>query len=162
MTTEEGLVTKANATTAWIKTQRSAACEHCESRDTCKTLGGGNGMEVEAVNAAGAKAGDEVVVEFSTASLLKGTFLIYMFPILCLLLGAGIGVKISAATGLDRSLVSALTGFGALVLAFVFVRFQGNRLALKNAYKPRIIRIKQKPLQECRDGKADQQAGYPG
>lgn len=162
MTTEEGLVTNANETTAWIKTQRSSACEHCVSRDTCKTLGGGNEVEVEALNAAGARAGDEVVVEFSTASLLKGTFLIYMFPILCLLLGAGIGVKISAATGLDRSLISALTGFGALVLAFVFVRFQGNRLALKNTYRPRIIRIKQKPFQQCQDGNPEQQTGHPG
>jgi len=143
MPTEEGVVLRSSGATAWIKTQRSAACEHCHSKDSCKTLGGANDMQVEAVNELGARAGDQVVIDFAIGSLLKGTFLIYMVPILCLLAGAGIGVRISAAAGLDRSLTSALTGFGALVLSLIFVRFQGNRLSQKAAYKPRIIRIKQ-------------------
>ncbi|MFP4039491.1 MAG: SoxR reducing system RseC family protein [Desulfosudaceae bacterium] len=142
MATEEGLVLRASETTAWIKTTRSTACEHCHSKDSCKTLGGANDMQVEAANPVGAKEGDQVVIDFNTGSLLKGTFLIYIFPILCLLAGAAIGVKISEATGQDRSLVSAICGFGALVLSMFFVRFQGNRLSRKDAYKPRIIRIK--------------------
>ena len=77
--------------------------------------------------------------------MIKGTFLIYMFPILCLLAGAGIGVRLSPVLGLDESALAAVIGFGAFALAISMVIFLGNRLARKDAYKPRIIRIK-KPL----------------
>ncbi len=146
MAIEEGLVIKAAGSRAWIKTQRSAACEHCHSKDSCHTMGGGgNDMEVEAVNPVGAKTGDQVVISFSSASLLKGTFLIYMVPVFCLMIGAGVGVKLSQMFGLEQTITSALIGFGALVLSFIFVRAKGNRLAESDAYKPQIIRIK-KPL----------------
>ena len=144
MATEEGVVISSTGAKAWVKTRRSAACEHCQSRGSCQTLGGGNDMQVEAVNSANAVEGDVVVLDFSTVSLLKGTFLIYIFPILCLMLGAGIGVKVSEATGTDRSLVSALAGFGALALSLVFVRLRGTRLGEQEAYQPRIIRVKKK------------------
>lgn len=142
---EEGVVIRTIGNRAWIKTRRSAACEHCHSKDSCKTLGGSNDMQVEAVNPVGAKEGDQVVLSFSTASLLKGTFLIYMVPVLCLLIGAGIGVKLSQIYGYDRSAASALVGFGALFASFFFIRAKGNRLADTEAYQPRIIRIK-RPL----------------
>jgi sigma-E factor negative regulatory protein RseC len=97
---------------------------------------------VETINPIGAREGDLVVIEFSTASLMKGTFLIYMFPILCLLVGAGIGVKLSPFFGWEESVLPAVTGFSAFVLSLLFVVLQGNRLAKKDAYKPKIIRIK--------------------
>ena len=146
MPTEEGLVIKTDDDYAWIQTIRSAGCESCQSRHACQTLGGGgNEMLVKAVNPVGAVEGDQVVVEFNTGSLLKGTFLIYMFPIICLLIGAGIGVKLSRAYGLDESILSAAVGFGALVLSILLVIFIGNHMGKKDAYRPRIIRVK-KPI----------------
>ncbi len=147
MPTEEGRVLKTDDTTALVQTTRSAGCEGCQSRHTCHTMGGsGQESAVEAVNTIGAREGDQVVLEFSTGSLMKGTFLIYMFPILCLLAGAGIGVKLSPLfAGLDESVLPAVIGFGAFVLSIILVVFLGNRLALKDAYKPRIIRVK-RPL----------------
>ena len=150
MATEEGIVIRTSGTSAWIRTQRSAACEHCHSKDSCKTMGGGNDMEVEAANRVVARTGDRVVVSFATASLIKATFLIYMFPILCLMAGAGIGVRLSQTVfpSVDQSVLSALIGFGAFVLAVVFVRIRGNRMAKEDQYKPVIIRIlKNRPSQ---------------
>ena len=45
-------------------------------------------MEVDAVNSVGAQVGDRIMLYFETGSLLKATFLLYIFPILCMLLGA--------------------------------------------------------------------------
>ena len=149
MAIEEGTVIRNIDQRAWIKTQRSAACEHCHSKDSCQTLGGSNEMQVEAINTIGAAEGDQVVVSFSTFSLLKGTFLIYMVPVLCLLAGAGVGVKLAQVTGWDRSALSALVGFGALIVSFFLVRAKGNRLAQTDAYKPHIIRIKQPATAEA-------------
>ena len=146
MPTEEGVVISADDKTALIQTTRSACCEGCQSRHACHTMGGGgNEMAVEAINTLGAKKGDQVVVEFSTASLMKGTFLIYMLPIICLMIGAAIGVKLSPLFDFNESTLPALTGFGAFILSILFVVLVGNRLAGKDTYKPRIIRIK-KPL----------------
>ena len=147
MPTEQGHVIRTRDKTAWIQTTRSASCEGCQSRHACHTMGGGsNEMAVEAVNTLGAKEGDQVVVEFSTASLMKGTFLIYMLPIICLMIGAAIGVKLTPLfDGINESTLPALVGFGAFILSILFVVFVGNRMGKKDAYKPKIIRIK-KPL----------------
>ncbi|MDY6824667.1 MAG: SoxR reducing system RseC family protein [Thermodesulfobacteriota bacterium] len=144
MATEEGTVIRANpdTSTAWVKTVRSAACQHCQSRQSCRTLGGGNDMEVETLNPIEAKAGDLVIINFSTASLLKATFLVYMFPILCLMLGAAAGFKLSGPLAIDESLLSGLVGFGAFVLAILYVRVRGNLMAKSATYQPKIIRVK--------------------
>ncbi|HSO20180.1 MAG TPA: SoxR reducing system RseC family protein, partial [Desulfosarcina sp.] len=47
--------------TAWVKTTRSSACESCSSRDACQAGGGGQEMEVEAINTADARVGDRIV-----------------------------------------------------------------------------------------------------
>lgn len=146
MPTEEGRVIRAEDKTAWIQTIRSASCEGCQSRHACHTMGGGgNEMSVEAINHLGAREGDQVVVEFSTASLMKGTFLIYMLPIICLMIGAAVGVKLTPFFDVNESTLPALMGFGSFILAVLSVVFIGNRMGKNDAYKPKIIRIK-KPL----------------
>lgn len=153
MATEEGIVTSVSGATAWIKTKRSDACDHCSSKDSCKTLGGGGEMAVEVINRVGAKPGDHVVVNFKTSSLLKATFLIYVLPILCLMAGAGIGVKLSETVllSMDRSVLSAITGFGAFAIALGGVKIWGNRMAKKESYRPSIIRIKPSRKEEIKE-----------
>jgi sigma-E factor negative regulatory protein RseC len=97
-------------------------------------MGGGKDMDVEAVNKIGAKADDRVVIAFESSSLLKASFLIYLFPVICMIAGALIGQKLSLKYDLNESLFSA----GA---AFLFVRIIGNRMAQKDTYRPRIIKI---------------------
>jgi sigma-E factor negative regulatory protein RseC len=106
------------------------------------TLGGGKEMMVEAVNVAGAEAGDRVVISFKTASLIKASFLIYIFPVICLLIGAVIGKDFDPLLRyMNESAASAVVGFMFLFMAFVCIRLTGNRLAQKSAYRPQIIKI---------------------
>lgn len=144
--TEEGLVITAGPTIARVKTKKSEACKACASRKSCSVMGGGNDMEVDALNLAGARAGDRVVVKFQTASLLKATFLLYIFPILCLFAGAVSGQAIGEKTGLNPSACSAAVGFLFFAGSILFVRKKGNALALKKDYQPAIVRIKKRPL----------------
>ena len=76
MATEKGIVLRTDSEAAWVKTVRSSACEGCTAKGSCHSMGGGNEMEVKALNTAGARAGDRIVLSFETASLLKATFLI--------------------------------------------------------------------------------------
>lgn len=98
-------------------------------------------MEVEALNIAGANVGDRIVLNMKTTSLLKATFLLYIFPVLSMLCGAVIGEQIAHIRHYHESLVSAIFAFLFFSMAFVFIRVRGNHLARKNEYRPKIVRI---------------------
>jgi sigma-E factor negative regulatory protein RseC len=147
MATEEGVVFKmgaAGAGTAWVKTTRSSACEACSSRDTCHGEGGGKEMEmeVEAINTADARVGDRIVLNIETASLLKATFLLYVFPILAMIAGAVLGQAVAVMRGTDPSALSALFGFLFFGLAFIVIRITGRRLSRDASYRPEIIKVR--------------------
>ncbi|MEE8432773.1 MAG: SoxR reducing system RseC family protein [Candidatus Desulfatibia sp.] len=141
MATEEGVILKIDSSTAWVKTQKTKACEGCSSRGACSTMSGGEDMEVQAINAAGGQVGDRVVLSFDTYALLKAAFLLYVFPIICMLLGAFAGMQLAPAVNLDTSIVSATGGFLFFGLSFLFVKSKGNRMAQKDEYRPKITRI---------------------
>ena len=58
--------------------------------------------------------GDRIVVSFETASLIKVSFFLYIFPIICLLIGALGGQQAALLYGLNPSLTAAGAGFGNL------------------------------------------------
>ena len=145
MATEEGIVFKMGSSaagTAWVKTTRSSACASCSSKDACHVGGGGKEMEVEAINTAGARVGDRIVLNIKTASLLKATFLLYVFPILAMIAGAVLGQKVALMRGTDPSGLSALFGFLFFGLAFIVIRVTGRRLSTNASYKPEIIKVR--------------------
>ena len=145
MTTEEGVVIRVAEQTAWIKTTRSSSCESCSARGSCNSLGGGKEMEVEAHNRVGAAVGDRVVIGFETASLMKASFLLYVFPILGLIVGAVGGQEWARANQWNESTVSVLTGFAALAIAFGIVRLVSRRLSTKQEYHAHLVRILRNP-----------------
>jgi len=126
---------------AWVKTKKTKACEGCSSRGACSAMGSGEEMEVEAINAAGGKVGDRVVLSLETSSLLKASFLLYIFPILCMLLGAFTGLKLAPVLSIDASIVAAIGGFFFFGLSFLLVKSMGDRMVQKDEYRPKIIRI---------------------
>lgn len=145
MATEEGLVFKLGVSgveTAWVRTTRSSACKACSSRQTCQGEASGKEMEVEAINTAGAKVGDRIVLNINTSSLLKATFLLYVFPVLAMIVGALIGQSIALNKGSDPSGMSALFAFLFFGLAFVVIRMTGKRLSKDASYKPEIIKVR--------------------
>lgn len=141
MTTEEGIVISREGANARVRTQRTGACESCAAKSGCSTLGGGKEMEVEAINSAGALEGDRVIIAFETSSLMKASFLIYIFPILSMMLGGFTGQKIAPFFNVDPSAMSVIGAFLFLIIAFSLVRLSGNRLGKREHYKPKIIRI---------------------
>ncbi len=148
MATEEGIVIRIDNSIAWIKTKRSAACEHCSSKKSCNAMGGDNDMEVQAINLTDARVGDQVILSFETGSLLKATFLLYVFPILCMFAGAYLGREIALVRQYDESVLSAIFSFLFLIVSIVFVRVKGNKMALDNKYQPKIIRISKRAAAE--------------
>jgi len=98
-------------------------------------------MEVTAINEAKAKSGDTVVIAFETGSLLKLSFFLYIFPILCLLAGALLGQHMAPSFPYDPSFISIFMGFLFFFIAFGLIKMSEKRLSGKKQYQPKIIRI---------------------
>ena len=141
MATEHGIVVKTAAGSAWVKTIKSGACQGCSARGSCHSLSDRSEMEVEAINEAGAQVGDRIVLSFETSSLLKASFLIYVFPILLLIFGAAIGQKMAPYLNLNPSGFSAIIGFSFFIAAVLIMKFKANNLSKKNEYRPKVIKI---------------------
>ena len=141
MATEQGIVIKTGPGTAWVKTVKSGDCAGCSARGSCHAMGNGDEMEVKAINEAGAKVGDRIVLSFETSSLLKATFMLYVFPILLLITGAVIGNQIAPEFGFNPSGFSAIMGFAFFFAAILIIKTTAGKMAKKNEYRPKITKI---------------------
>jgi sigma-E factor negative regulatory protein RseC len=104
-------------------------------------MGAGQEMEVKALNPAGAREGDRIVLSFETGSLLKATFLIYVFPIIFLIAGAALGQMLAPLMAFNPSALSVLLGFAFFFSALFIIKARANKMAKKNAYQPKITKI---------------------
>jgi len=139
--TEEGIVIHTQDTLARVETTQSRACTGCTSKGSCHIVAEGKRAEVLALNLAGARKGDRILMQIETLSLLKACFLLYILPVGCMLVGAILGHWVALSLGRDTSLVSALSGFSALILSVMVVRSKANQMGQRDAYKPKIMRV---------------------
>ncbi|MCP3942023.1 MAG: SoxR reducing system RseC family protein [Desulfobacteraceae bacterium] len=145
MITENGIVTKASQTTAWIKTIRSGSCEGCSSRESCGTSHNSMEMIVTVKNTLGVKKGDQVVIGLETKPMIFLSFLLYVFPIILLMIGAIIGDSLAPTLKMNQSLCSMTLGFLFFGAAFLFIRKKQTSLTQKDEFKPFLVRKKKKP-----------------
>ena len=141
MATEQGIVIRTDSKGAWVKTIKTGSCDGCSARGSCHSLSNREEMEVNAINEAGAKVGDRIVLSFETSSLLKATFLIYVFPILLLVIGAGIGQASAPYFNLNPSGLAAILGLSLFFAAVLTIKLKADRLAKKDEYRPKIIKV---------------------
>lgn len=142
MITENGIVTTATASTAWIKTVRSGACESCSSKKSCGTAGNQKEMIVTVKNTLNVEEGDHVIVGLETRPVLYLTFLLYVFPIILLTIGALIGDSLAPSFQMDPSILSMILGFSFFGLSFYFIRRKNKSMSQKEEYKPFLVRKK--------------------
>jgi sigma-E factor negative regulatory protein RseC len=167
MATEEGIVIKSGGQTvetAWVKTVQSGACKSCSERHSCHSDSQGKEREVEAVNLVGAKVGDRIQISIDDGALLKATFLLYVFPVICMLIGGLAGNKFGTGMGINPSPASAIMAIICFLGAMFIVRRRAGRMALKMEYRPKITRIigragLDKTAPPCPDGCGNRLAG---
>ncbi|MDZ4247412.1 MAG: SoxR reducing system RseC family protein, partial [Dehalococcoidia bacterium] len=113
----------------------------CAAKGSCSAMGTGEEMEVQAINVAGAKVGDTVVFEVQSSSVLKLSFLLYIFPILSLMLGAFVGSSIALRLNYNQTTASVGLGLLFLLASFLYIKIIEKPLSQKQEYQPKIIRI---------------------
>ncbi|MCK5542883.1 MAG: SoxR reducing system RseC family protein [Desulfobacterales bacterium] len=141
MVKEEGVVTSATKSIAWVKTIRTSACDACEAKKNCEILNSKNSMHFEVKNTLNAEKGDRVVVGIQTKSLLFLTFMLYVFPVFLLLIGAVTGKSLAPFLKTDQNLTSMFFGFTLFFFAVFIIKKINNRVAQNWRYKPFLIKI---------------------
>ncbi|MDO8282829.1 MAG: SoxR reducing system RseC family protein [Thermodesulfovibrionia bacterium] len=141
MIEETGVVIRTEGITATVLVQKRGSCEGCTATGTCATTQ--EGMEIEALNPVQAEAGQTVKVSIQSMTYLKGTMLVYGFPMIALIAGAVIGKNIGEKffSSFDSDLCAAIFGFSAFLLAFLFAKVYSRKAETKTEYKPVISEI---------------------
>lgn len=143
MITEDGIITHATPETAWIKTTRSAACESCSSKDSCDVSHhSSEEMTITVPNTLGVEKGDRVIVGINSGPMLFLSFLLYVFPIILLIIGALIGDTLAPVLEMNKSGLSMGFGFLFFAIAFLIIRKKQAGMSGKEKYKPFLVRKK--------------------
>lgn len=140
MITEQGIVTRATPDVAQIKTNRAAACESCTAKHSCGTIHQGKEVLFEVPNTLGVQAGDSVLIGMRTKSALQLTFLIYIVPVLCLVVGALAGDALAPYFQINASFFAMVLGFSFFGLAFFILHKKSAGMNRKTEFKPMLIR----------------------
>ena len=141
MVTENGIVIDASTSLARIRATRSGACKACSSKDTCGISDRSNKEVIVTVkNTLNVQKGDSVVVGMKSSPFLIIAFLLYVFPIILMIIGALIGNRISLSIGQSSGFLSILTGVLFFVLSYVFIRRKSKGLSDQDDYKPFLVR----------------------
>jgi sigma-E factor negative regulatory protein RseC len=147
MIKEEAIVESTAGDKAVVRIHRSSACAACESRAACG-VENDKEIRVEVKNELHANAGDHVEISMPAPSLFKMGMLVYLFPVLAMILGAGVGHLSAGVLKTDANLASIMGGVAALVISFGVLRGIECSVRSKPDYNPRMTRFIQPPTCE--------------
>lgn len=138
---EIGIIKSIDGMTAKVVISRkSSCCESC-TKDSCDVPE--DGIETEAINAAGAQVGQRVKIVMSTFTYFKGTFLVYIIPIVALITGAILGATYLPLfiKGTDPDQLAALGGFALFFISFLLIKILLKNMDKKIEYKSVIEKV---------------------
>jgi sigma-E factor negative regulatory protein RseC len=145
MIEETALVVAIEGEIAVVETERQSACGACGANKACGTgqIGAVLGQRralVRALNRAGARRGERVVVAVDEDALLRGSVAVYVAPVVALIFGAGLGTWLGTGLGLPGDTLAIALGLFGLGGGLQVVRWLGQRLAADPRYQPVVLR----------------------
>jgi len=142
MIKEIGIVETVAGDKAVVRIPQGSSCATCESRAACG-IDNDKEMLIEVKNELHAKAGDYVEISMPAPSLFKMGMLVYLFPVLALIFGAGAGDLGAGYLEIDSNLASIIGGIVALGISFGVLRRVERSVRNKPDYHPRMTRVTQ-------------------
>jgi len=114
---EIGTVIDVHGDTVTVQMTRADACSRCGA---CKIFGG-NALQIEAINTAGAQLHDKVRISLESGAFVQAVGILYGIPFFAMMLGFFIGTRVGEMLGFAE--YSALTGFtSGIFLAYLCYR----------------------------------------
>jgi sigma-E factor negative regulatory protein RseC len=148
MIEEQAQVVDLNSEGVWVETQRRSACGQCAANKGCGTATlsrvlGNKRSRVRALNpnATPVAIGDEVVIGIEEQALIRGSFALYIMPLLSLfvfgLLGSVLAEQM-AMTHPDE--FSAVFGLLGLLVGFMGVKWYSHSIRADARFQPVLLR----------------------
>jgi len=119
---------------AKVGIEKKQSCIDCPSASFCRP-GGDSSNVMEAFNEIGANPGQRVRIEFIKGSIVAGSFFLYMFPVIMLVVFSGIAQFVT-----KKEIFSIICGFFGLVLSFMII-WLGDKKIKKFKLIPRVKEI---------------------
>ena len=134
---------------AWIKPHRQGACNACVSGTGCGALSLVRWMRprverVRALDPINSEAGDTVVVGIHEQAILKGSFAVYMVPLLYMLGMGMLGGHFFGGTN-QAEVISVLAGMCGLGAGLLWLSRFSRKSSQDSRYQPVILRRKTFP-----------------
>ena len=141
---EMGQIIKTEDTAAIVRIRRHSACSKCHNK--CHLAGASthetDEIEVRVDNVIGAREGQRVILTMKEQSLVYASLIIYLLPLLALIGGYFVGIKLGSVltgqAGEQAGIIGSLIFFG---LSLGLVRFLDYLLSSNKDYHPRITKI---------------------
>ena len=147
MIEEYATVVATDKDNAVIEVTKTSSCGSCQAKGTCGTASLANFFNFQAPrltveNSLNAKPGDQVLVGIKENTLVTGSLLLYIVPILSMLLfaiAAGFIVQ-EKALSIDLELSQTISGLVGLAVGLVAVRYI-SATVFKNRNKAILVKI---------------------
>ncbi len=147
MIEEVATVISIEADMAVIEVEKTSSCNSCQSKGVCGTsslagLFNFQSPQIKVNNSLNARTGDRVLVGIQENTLVAGSFILYIVPLLMLLLFAVAASLLEPVfPTLDQELLQTIAGLAGLAVGLFFVRQQSSRLfeGKRNAFMVKIL-----------------------
>lgn len=141
MELEHGRVIEASDGFILVEVETCPSCEGCAAGSSCALAGGATLRRIRMENTLGARVGDIAGFVISGRSVIAGSLLFYLLPVV--MLGAGVfaGDAVRGRTGLDRDLSSILGGLAGLIMSFPVIAAASRAINKKKGFSPRLVEL---------------------
>ena len=157
MIEETANVVRAEQDDVWVEVQRQSACGQCAANKGCGTavlqqVMGNKRTQVRVLSDIPVNVGDAVIVGMEEAAFLKGSFAIYLVPLILMfifgVLGETLAQQLAISAANATSIVFAGVGFA---VGFFWLRWFNRNISRNKNYQPVILSV-------LRHGQVDQYA----
>ncbi|MFG1489170.1 SoxR reducing system RseC family protein [Oceanospirillum sp. HFRX-1_2] len=141
MLEEQAIVVEVSSNEVWVETCRQTACQSCSAKSSCghsllSKISSGKTQRLQVNTDKELQVGDQVVLGLGEGAFLRGSALVYLFPLLALIVGALAGESLFG----QDSLMSFILAGAGLLAGFGYVRWYSWRHRQDAQYQPVVLR----------------------
>jgi sigma-E factor negative regulatory protein RseC len=130
---------------AWVETRRKSTCGSCSAKNSCgssllERFVGQRSNRLAVSRVDNIEEGDEVVLGLEESSLLRGSFAVYMLPLLLMLLLAVLAQTFLSDKWLASEAASILGGMVGLGLGLFWLKAYAKRALIDGRFRPVVLR----------------------
>ena len=147
MLVETGRVVAVDPDGVWVETIRQSTCGSCAAQQGCghsllNRISDGKRSYIRVLSGAQdceqCRVDDQVRISIPEDVLLRGSLVVYMLPLFCLLLGPVMAVGLLPG---DQDMLAALGAVAGFGVGFILVRWHAHRHRHDQSLQPTLLEV---------------------